>query len=211
MLNKTVCIKAADSRNYREVKVPDKRGKVIVISGPSGVGKGTICAELLRRVVDTCLSVSATTRERAASEIEGKDYYFLTREAFEGRRADGLFLEWAEVFGNYYGTPKGGLDEMLSTGKSVLLEIDVQGGMQAKAAYPDAIMIFILPPDEHALYTRIQGRGRDSEESVQTRLSEARAEMSIARGHYEHSVVNDDLEQAVHAIVQIIRTASAAC
>lgn len=211
MLNRTACVEAADSRNCHEVKVPDKRGKVIVISGPSGVGKGTICGEILRRVDDTCLSISATTRERAASEIEGKDYYFLTREAFEGRRADGLFLEWAEVFGNYYGTPKGELDAMLATGTNVLLEIDVQGGMQAKAAYPGAIMIFILPPDEHALYTRIQGRGRDSEESVQTRLSEARAEMSIARDHYEHSVVNDDLEQAVHAIVQIIRATPAAC
>ena len=211
MLNRTACIEAADSRECHEVKVPDKRGKVIVISGPSGVGKGTICAEILKRVDDTCLSISATTRARAASEIEGKDYHFLTREAFEGRRADGLFLEWAEVFGNYYGTPKNKLDEILTTGKSVLLEIDVQGGMQAKAAYPDAIMIFILPPDEHALCTRIHGRGRDSEESVQTRLSEAHAEMSIARDHYEHSVVNDDLEQAVHAILHIIRTASAAC
>jgi len=211
MLNRTACVEAADSRNCHEVKVPDKRGKVIVISGPSGVGKGTICGEILRRVDDTCLSISATTRERAASEIEGKDYYFLTREAFESRRTDGLFLEWAEVFGNYYGTPKGELDAMLATGTNVLLEIDVQGGMQAKAAYPDAIMIFILPPDEHALYTRIQGRGRDSEDSVQVRLSEARAETSVAWDHYEHRVVNDDLEQAVHAIVRIIRAASAAC
>ena len=211
MLNRTACVEAADSRNCHEVKVPDKRGKVIVISGPSGVGKGTICAEILKRVDDTCLSISATTRERAASEIEGKDYYFLSREAFESRKAGGLFLEWAEVFGNYYGTPKGKLDEMLATGKSVLLEIDVQGGQQAKAAYPDAIMIFILPPDERTLYTRIQGRGRDSEDSVQARLGEAHAEISIAWDHYEHRVVNDDLEQAVHAIAQIIRTASAAC
>jgi len=211
MLNRTAPVAAADSRDCHEVKVADKRGKVIVISGPSGVGKGTICAEILKRVDDTCLSISATTRERAASEIEGKDYYFLSREAFESRKAGGLFLEWAEVFGNYYGTPKGKLDEMLATGKSVLLEIDVQGGQQAKAAYPDAIMIFILPPDERTLYTRIQGRGRDSEDSVQARLGEAHAEISIAWDHYEHRVVNDDLEQAVHAIAQIIRTASAAC
>ena len=211
MLNRTACVEAADSRECHEVKVPDKRGKVIVISGPSGVGKGTLCAEILKRVDDTCLSISATTRERGASEMEGKDYYFLTRETFEARRAGGLFLEWAEVFGNYYGTPKDKLNEMLTTGKSVLLEIDVQGGKQAKAAYPDAIMIFILPPDEHALYTRIQGRGRDSEDSVQVRLSEARAETSVAWDHYEHRGVNDDLEQAVHAIVRIIRAASAAC
>ena len=182
-----------------------KTGQLIVVSGPSGVGKGTICRAVMSRLPEVCLSVSATTRPRAATEVDGRDYFFMTREAFEAGISQGRFLEYAEVFGNYYGTPKDKIDDLLAEGKTVFLEIDVQGGRQTKQLYPAALLLFILPPDMEALKERLELRGRDTGESTSRRLREAEAEITSARTFYEHLMVNDNLEQAVEEVIEIIQ------
>lgn len=176
-----------------------------MISGPSGVGKGTICRAVMSRLPEVCLSISATTRPQAATEVEGRDYFFMTREAFQAGIAQARFLEYAEVFGNYYGTPKDKVDDLLAEGKTVFLEIDVQGGRQAKALYPTALLLFILPPDMKALEERLRLRGRDAGENTDQRLREAQAEIAAAKEFYEHLMVNDDLEQAIEEVIQIIQ------
>lgn len=184
-----------------------QRGRVIVISGPSGVGKSTICREALRRLKNVHLSVSLTTRPPGPGEQNGRDYWFVSEQDFRERIEQGRLLEYANVFGNLYGTPKDKVDEALELGQGVILEIDVQGGRQAKAVYPDAVMIFILPPEEKVLADRIGRRGRDSAEVVRRRLDKARAEIASAREHYDNMVVNEDLERAVDEVVQIIERA----
>ena len=189
-------------------KGQNKKGKLVVISGPSGVGKGTICKQLVRRLNDVCLSISATTRPKAKKEVDGKDYYFLPREQFENRIKEGSLLEYAEVFGNFYGTPKDKVDEAIAAGKTVILEIDVQGGRQVKAKCHDAVMIFIMPPTTKTLVERITGRGRDAADVVQKRLANANAEIKAAGNLYEYKIVNDDLEQAINEVMEIIRKAN---
>ena len=180
-------------------------GKLVIISGPSGVGKGTICREIVKRMDNACLSVSATTRPRSPQESEGRDYYFLSQGEFEQGIAEGRFLEHAQVFGHWYGTLKDSVNERLAAGMNVLLEIDVQGGKQVKAKCPDACMVFVLPPDMETLAQRLSGRGRDSAESTAQRLNCAAQEMAEAKQCYEHMVINDDLEQAVNDVIQIIQ------
>jgi guanylate kinase len=187
-----------------------KKGRIIVISGPSGVGKSSIVRSLIQRLEHLQLSISVTTRPRAAGEVEGRDYYFVTPEAFAEQRRAGRFLEHAEVFGHCYGTPRDRVQAQLDAGRDILLELDVQGGKQVKRAYPDTVMIFILPPDQDTLAKRLSGRGRDSRETCQRRLAEARSEIAAARSYYEHNVVNEDLEQAIQQVVRIIQ-AGAAC
>ncbi len=180
-------------------------GKVVVISGPSGVGKSTICREVIRRLRNAYLSVSVTTRPKAESEVDGRDYWFLSPKQFRERIDKGLLLEYAEVFGNLYGTPKDKVDEAIKANKTAILEIDVQGGRAIKKMYPDAVMIFIAPPEKKELAKRINGRGRDKLEAAEKRLNIADSEMAVGRKYYQYMVVNDDLQKAINDVVNIIQ------
>jgi len=181
-----------------------KEGKVVIVSGPSGVGKSTICKEVVKQLNNAYLSVSVTTRPKAESEVDGEEYWFISKEEFQRRISKSLLLEYAEVFGNLYGTPKDKTDEALQAGKTVILEIDIQGAKQARTIYPEALMIFILAPTQKELAERINSRGRDDTEEAEERLDEAGNEIAAAWQYYEHMVINDDLEQAVREVVQII-------
>ncbi len=181
------------------------KGRIFVVSGPSGVGKSTICRELVKQLDNIYLSVSTTTREKKAGEREGKDYHFVSRDEFERQIKAGNFFEYAEVFGNLYGTPKDKLQQALEQGKTAILEIDVQGAQNVKKLYPEAKLIFILPPKQAELQKRINGRGRDDGKDAEKRIQGAGAEIAAAWQHYEYMVINDDLEQAVEEITQIIK------
>lgn len=182
----------------------EKCGKLIIISGPSGVGKSTICNRVVK-LLDAFLSVSATTRAKGAAEVDGVNYCFLTKEEFEKRLREDDFLESAKVFGSYYGTPRRPVEAALSEGRVVILEIDVQGALQVKKHRPDAVMIFLLPPKTNVLQKRIDGRGRgEDQETKKNRLETASSEIAAAWQHYDHMVINDDLEQAVKEVIAII-------
>ncbi len=178
--------------------------KPVIISGPSGVGKSTICREIVKRFDNVSLSISATTRPKAGTETEGKDYYFLTKDEFKKRIEQGAFLEYAEVFGNLYGTLTEKVDEALAAGKTLILEIDVQGAQQVKEKHPEALMIFILPPTQKHLVERMNGRGREDEETTKIRLENADDEIAAAWRYYNNMVINDDLAQAVGEVAQIM-------
>ncbi len=184
-------------------KMQNRQGRLIVISGPSGVGKGTVLRGLLAADVGTRRCVTCTTRERTDDEVEGKDYFFLSEQEFRSRIDQGFFLEFAHVHLNFYGTPLAGVQELRDQGLDVLLEIDVQGGLTVKGKVPDAVLVFIVPPSYAELERRLRDRKRDSEESILKRLENARGEIQqISR--YEYLVVNDEIESAVerlHAIV----------
>ena len=182
----------------------EKQRKLIIISGPSGVGKSTICKQVVEKL-DAFLSVSATTRTQSESEEQGREYDFLPRAEFEDLMKDDAFLEYAEVFGNYYGTPKGPVDKALAAGRIVILEIDVQGALRVKEIRSQARTIFILPPRTKDLRERIDGRGRgEDDETKKRRLETAGREIAAAWQHYDHMVINDDLDQAVQEVVDII-------
>jgi len=180
------------------------KGKVVIVSGPSGVGKSTICKEILKKLNYIYLSVSLTTRPISEAEVDGNDYWFVSEEDFRERIKKGLLLEYAAVFGHLYGTPKDKVDEALQAGKVVILEIDVQGAIKAKVVFPDAVMIFILPPSAKDLAKRLNHRGRDAEEVAEVRLNGASTEIAAAWQYYEYMVINEDLQQAVSECVQII-------
>jgi guanylate kinase len=180
------------------------KGKVVIISGPSGVGKSTICKEIVKRLDNVYLSVSVTTRPQSEAEVNGRDYWFVSEEEFQQRVDKGLLLEHAKVFGHFYGTPKEKVVKALKAGKVVILEIDVQGARQVKAVFPDAVMMFILPPSARDLAERLDHRGREGAEAAGKRLNEASAEIAAAWQYYEHMVINEDLQQAVNECVQII-------
>lgn len=181
-------------------------GSLIVISGPSGVGKTTITDALVQRL-DAVFSVSMTTRPRSGSEREGVDYYFVDELRFREAVAVGELLEWAQVFGRLYGTPRKPVEENLASGRDVVLEIDVAGGKQVKSAYPAAVTIFILPPTLEDLIARLRARGRDEEAEIQRRFRDAKREIDEAKscGAYDHFVVNDNVDRAVLESLSIVR------
>ena len=178
--------------------------KVFVITGPSGVGKGTLIKELLGRVADLELSVSATTRAPREGEENGRDYHFLTPEEFERRVEEKDFLEFATYSGNRYGTLRSEVERCLDAGRSVVLEIEVQGAQQVRAAKPDSVQIFIAPPDPAVLRERLSSRGTDSAEAIEARLEVADQELAV-QGDFDHRIVNDELAQAADELVGIVR------
>ena len=179
------------------------RGVLIVISGPSGAGKGTICKALLEKHKNIYLSVSATTRKPREGEVEGVNYYFLTKETFEEKVKENGFLEYANVHGNFYGTPKVNVEKMLEEGKDVILEIDIQGALQVKENFKEGVFIFILPPSMEELKQRIIKRGSETQESLMTRFKNAYKEINYV-SKYNYAVVNDKLDIAVSKVESII-------
>ncbi len=182
-------------------------GLLLVISGPSGVGKTTITRSV-ERELGGVFSVSMTTRPKTAADTEGKDYYFVDLQRFDKAREAGELLEWAQVFGHCYGTPRQQVQQSLAAGKLVLLEIDVEGAVQVKKCMPQSYAIFVLPPSEESLLQRLRGRKREDEEMIQHRFHKAKQEIVRARhsGVYNTFIVNDDLETAVHEAVERVRT-----
>lgn len=182
-------------------------GLVVVISGPSGVGKTTI-THRVEDHFDAVFSVSVTTRPKTQADVEGRDYHFLTTEQFEEMRDDGGLLEWARVFDHYYGTPRGPIIEQATNGRVVILEIDVQGAIQVRRNLPEMFAIFVEPPDEAELLRRLRNRAREDEATIQRRFSKARQE--IARAHesgvYDHFIVNDNLDAAAAKAIELVET-----
>ena len=178
------------------------RGLLIVISGPSGAGKGTICSNIRGEMPNLVYSVSMTTREPRVGEKEGINYFFRTKEEFESLLSENAFLEYAKVYDNYYGTPKQHVMNLLDEGKSVLLEIDIQGAMQVKERFSDAVFIYIVPPSLTELSERLHNRGTDAKEVIDKRLS--CSELALAH-RYDYIVVNDDLEDASLKVASILR------
>jgi guanylate kinase len=179
--------------------------KVFVITGPSGVGKGTLIRSLFDRIAALGLSVSATTRTPRPGEEDGVHYHFLSRDQFDERVAAGDFVEWAEYSGNRYGTLRSELDQRVGEGAPVVLEIEVQGARQVREKMPEAVQVFIAPPSRETLRARLVGRGTDSPEAVERRLETADAELA-AQPEFKHVVVNDRLEDAVDELVAIVES-----
>ncbi|MBN2878037.1 MAG: guanylate kinase [Clostridia bacterium] len=180
-----------------------KDNVLIVVAGPSGVGKGTVCSKVFKHMQDIEFSVSATTRQARKGEKEGVNYFFVSREKFDEMAANDEFLEYADVFGNRYGTPRKYVEEKLNSKRDVLLEIDIQGAMMVMERCPEALFIFILPPSFDELKKRLVKRGSESEEQLAMRLSKAKEEMSYAP-KFDYIVVNDDLDSAAIEVISII-------
>lgn len=178
--------------------------RLFVISGPSGAGKGTLLAELRKQRPDLGLTVSATTRSPRPGEVDGTSYYFLSDEEFRRRIAAGEFAEWAEVHGHLYGTLVSEVKRLLAKGHSLVLEIDVQGALNVRKVYPDAVLIFIEPPSLQALEERLRGRGTEDETSIELRLKNARHEMELA-DQYDARIVNDTVDRAAQELGSVMR------
>jgi len=177
------------------------KGILVVISGFSGAGKGTVVKKLLEKSDDYCLSVSMTTRNPRPGEVDGKDYFFVTKEKFEQTIAENGLIEHAQFVGNYYGTPRAYVEQKISEGKNVILEIEIQGAMNIKKLYPEAVLLFITPPTAEELEKRLKGRGTETDDVIAGRLSRA-SEESVGIGEYDYIVVNDDLDKCVEDHVE---------
>ena len=177
---------------------------LVVVSGPSGAGKSTVVDRVLERSSRLVASVSVTTRPPRGDERDGVDYFFVTREEFENRREAGAFLEWAEVHGNLYGTPVSFVNRMVEEGMNVILEIDVQGGMLVRDRFPEAVLVFLMPPGLDVLRERLRGRATDGEDVIRRRLDNAVRELTYYT-RYDYIVVNDEIERCVDDCVAIIR------
>lgn len=181
----------------------NKRGQLIVFSGPSGVGKGTVLKEFLKDRENIALSVSATTRQPRPGEENGVHYYFLTKEEFLKKVEDGNMLEYAQYNQNYYGTPKDKVDEALDAGKDIILEIEVQGALLVKEKCPNALLVFVMPPSWEELRDRLTGRNTEDAATIENRLNIARTELKEAV-HYDYILVNDTIEQAAQRLEHIV-------
>ena len=180
-----------------------KKGLLLVVSGPSGVGKGTICKEYLSRYDDCALSVSATTRAPRDGETDGVSYFFLSHDEFRKKIDAGGFLEHAVFCDNYYGTPKDAVMEKLEAGMNVILEIEVQGALQVRAHYPEAVFVFVIPPSMEELENRLRGRGTETDDVIAKRLERAKAEFKYI-DKYNYTLTNDTVENAVGVLHSII-------
>jgi guanylate kinase len=183
----------------------DKKGKLVVISAPSGTGKGTVIKELLKLQPDFTFSVSATTRKPRPGEIDGADYCFISKERFKEMIENSEFLEYANYVGEYYGTPVKPIKEYIDSGKTVILDIEVQGAKQVMAKDIETTTIFLVPPDMDELEKRLRGRGTDSDEKVTSRLNRAKQELS-EKHHYDHIVINDCSSHAANEILSLIKS-----
>ena len=182
-----------------------KQGKLVVITGPSGVGKGTLVRSLLSRHPELHLSISVTTRQPRTGEINGKDYHFVTPSEFEQKIENGQLLEWAKYAGNYYGTPRAFVEQQIEQGKTVILEIEVLGARQVKKTFTNALMLFILPPSEQELERRLRDRGDEEETAILRRLEKAKQEIAVS-GEFNHQIVNNHLNLALQEIENLIYT-----
>lgn len=182
-------------------------GLVLIISGPSGVGKTTITRGVERTIPDAVFSVSATTRPKTSADVEGVDYHFVDDATFESMKRDGAFLETADIYGKKYGTPRAWVEEQKRRGRLVILEIDVEGAKQVKSKLPDAFSIFVLPPTEDVLLERLRGRKRDDPAQIEKRFAAARQEIANARacGVYDVFLVNNNLEESIARAVELVR------
>jgi len=186
-----------------EEKVNKPKGLLLVVSGPSGAGKGTICGLLRKALPDLAYSVSVTTRAPREGEVDGKDYFFKTVSQVKDMIFRGELLEYAQVYGNYYGTPKPYVMGLLNEGRDVLLEIDVQGALQIKKVFPDGVFVFVVPPTLSELRARIYNRGKDTEEVIEKRLKEATHELRYA-SKYDYIIVNDIAEKAAGRVLTLL-------
>ncbi len=177
-------------------------GFLLVVSGPSGAGKGTLVQRLMQARPDCVFAISSTTRPMRAGETDGVEYRFVSREQFEAQRQQGYFLEWAEVHANLYGTPLREVDEQMRAGRVVVLDIDVQGGASVRERRPDAVTVFVTPPSLDVLRSRLEGRGTDARDVIERRMGNAPGELA-QYVHYDYLVVNDDLEAASARLISI--------
>ena len=185
----------------------NKKGILIVVSGFSGAGKGTLMKELMRKYPENyALSISATTRGPRDGEVDGREYFFLSREKFEKMIANNELIEYAKYVDNYYGTPRAYVEEQLQAGKDVILEIEIQGALKVKEKYPDALMLFLVPPDAQTLKERLVGRGTETADVIHDRLERA-AQEAQEMGSYEYIIVNDDLDTCVKQVHELIQSA----